>query len=424
MTKVLCIKDNLVGARYKPGIRFGISIAIPEKHVGEYALMLEHDGQNDANVYSMLALADEGKAPYCVSVGVKAGNLTMLDSSTRYMRMNSYDLFDSEYADFIVYELIPYVITTYDLKISSSPDMHFVSGGSSGGISAFVIAWFHPEYFRRVYMSSPSFLAMGRGNEIPYLIRKYETKPLRIYHEWSENEPNDYFGWSGGIDAEANAGLIFAEYDYHAEYFKGEGHCSRYRNQDEAYRRNEWIWRDWQTKAIMAPANSPRVDRVIPFGSKWTDCAVFPSKALPQKPDCLEAYDSVTLSNDKLAWYAADKDDDIVHMHAADDRGASEKRLLHATLHTIPRTYPKGAIDMSVDGNDRLFVLTAIGIQCVRSFGLIDVILDLPDDSVPLCIAVTDALYVKTEKGVYRRELCQDCTDFQKPGRKYEGYYD
>ena len=33
----------------------------------------------------------------------------------------------------------------------------------------------------------------------------------------------------------------------------------------------------------------------------------------------------------------------------------------------------KGAIDMAVDHTDRLFVLTEMGIQCVRSFGLIDV---------------------------------------------------
>jgi hypothetical protein len=44
-----------------------------------------------------------------------------------------------------------------------------------------------------------NMMANGRGNELPYLIRKYETKPLRIYQEMSENEPNDYFGWYEGI---------------------------------------------------------------------------------------------------------------------------------------------------------------------------------------------------------------------------------
>lgn len=424
MTTIKTVQDTFTGRKYKPGMKFDVVIAVPEADVDEYALLVEHDGQNDANVHSLLRLANEGKAPYCVSIGVVQGKMTMSDGSVRYMRMNSYDLFDREYADFLVYELIPYIAEKHRLKISTSPDMHFVSGGSSGGISAFVIAWFHPEYFHRVYMSSPSFLAMGRGNEIPYLIRKYETKPLRIYHEWSENEPNDYFGRSKEIDEETNAGLIYAGYDVHSEYFAGEGHCSRYTNQDEAYKRNEWIWRDWQTKPIAAPRNSPRINRVIPFGSKWEACSAYPEKTDTKIPQELEIYQTVVQSSDHLAWYAADTNDDVVYMYPALDQIFHENRILHGTLHTIPRINPKGAIDMAVDGNDRLYVLTAIGIQCIRSFGLTDAILDLPDDSLPVSILVTDALYVKTEKGTYKRALCENCTDFSTPRRTHISYYD
>lgn len=424
MTSINKISGELVGKKYKPGLKFAFSVAVPQVEAEEFALVLDHDGLHDATVEAMLRLADEGNAPYCVSVGVGAGVLTMPDGSVRGMRMNSYDLFDREYADFVVYELLPYITETYGLHISPSPDMHLVCGGSSGGISALVIAWFHTEYFHRVYMSSPSFLAMGRGNEIPYLLRKYETKPLRIYQELSENEPNDYFGWSRGIDEETDKGLIFAGYDYCAKYFAGEGHCSRYNDVQEAYIRYEWLWHDYKTTPIAAPANSPRVDKVIPFGSKWEKCDTFPAKAAQNVPDGLKGYDSAVLSADGLAWYAADKNDDVVFMHVADDSGSFAGRLLHATLHTFPRVYPKGAAAMAVDANDRLYVLTAVGVQCVRSFGLIDVILELPDDGVPVDIAVADALYVKTEKGVYRRELCEECTDFANAQRKYAEYYD
>ena len=424
MSEVKVIQGSLTGKKFKPDIQYDFIISIPEKGVDEFALLIEHDGPNVANVNSMLGLADEGKAPYCICIGVQPGVLTMPDGTARKMRMNSYDLFDREYADFIVCELIPYVLDTYQLKISPSPDMHMVSGGSSGGISAFAIAWFHSEYFHRVYMSSPSFLAMGRGNEIPYLIRKYETKPLRIYQEMSENEPNDYFGWSRGIDQEADRGLVFAGYDYHSEYFPGEGHCSRYQSQAEAYKRNEWLWKDYQAKPIEAPANSPRVDKVIPFGSKWKKCESFPQKTPSDIPEALTCYDALARSADKLALYAADQNDDVVYMHVANEKLSMQNRILHATLHTIPRIYPKGAIAMATDAVDRLYVLTAIGIQCVRSFGLIDVILDLPDSSKPIDIAVTDALYIRTEQGVYCRALCTDCTDFKDPQRKHVSYYD
>lgn len=424
MTNLKYVEGSLVGNKYKPDIEFKFRLAIPCVDIERYALLIEHDGQNDANVNSMIRLADEGKAPYCVSVGVYPGTLLMPDGTQRGMRMNSYDLFDREYGDFLVCELIPYIEKTYEIKFAKSPDMHFVSGGSSGGISAFVIAWFHSDYFHRVYMSSPSFLAMGRGNEIPYLIRKYETKPLRIYEECSENEPNDYFGWSRGIDEEAREALTFARYDVKYAYFAGEGHCSRYRDENEAYKRNEWIWRDWQNCAIVASDNSPRVNKVIPFTSKWEQCGHFP-KGENFAPEVLAAaYQNVVLSNDGQAWYTANQNDDVVYMFVNCSELSTDKRILHATLHTIPQQAIKGAVDMAIDKTDRLYVLTEIGIQCVRSFGLIDAILELPDDAKPQKITITDALYVQTENGTYKRALCEECVADSEEKRRYISYYD
>ncbi|MBQ9163122.1 MAG: hypothetical protein IJX74_07640 [Clostridia bacterium] len=425
MTKIEYIEDALLGEKYKPGQLFNFRIAIPCVDVESFGLLIEHDGQNDANVNSLLKLAEEGKAPYCVSIGVSCGYLTTPDGNTRSMRMNSYDFFDREYGDFIVYELIPYVINKYGVKISDSPDMHLISGGSSGGISSFVVAWFHSDYFHRVYMSSPSFLAMGRGNEIPYLIRKYETKPFRIYEEWSENEPNDYFGWSRGVDEVSKESLVFAKYDFNYAYFSGEGHCSRYHDENEAYKRNEWIWHDWQTRPIKALGNSDRVDKVIPFGSVWEKCGTFPCESACAGPLALtKDYKNVVLSNDAQMWYASGENEDIIYSYVNNGHYENQKRNLHTVLHTIPRISHKGILDMAVDRTDRLYALTEIGIQCVRSFGLVDVILDLPDYSAPVKIAVDDALYVQTEIGIYKRRLCQECITDGDEKRKQISYYD
>lgn len=425
MTEIKYINDSLVGERYKPGQIFSFRIAIPCASVDSFGLLIDHDGQNDANVNSLLRLADEGKAPYCVSIGVNCGYLPTPDGNSRKMRMNSYDFFDREYGDFIVYELIPFVVMKYGIKISDSPDMHFISGGSSGGISAFVVAWFHSDYFHRVYMSSPSFLAMGRGNEIPYLVRKYETKPLRIYEEWSENEPNDYFGWSRGVDEVMKEALLFAKYDFNYAYFSGEGHCSRYYDENEAYKRNEWIWQDWQTKPVKAEGNSPRVDKVIPFGSTWEKCSDFPNKFGCDVPSALAGdYKTVVLSNDAQMWYVTGEKEDVIYSYLNNGNYDSRTRNLHAVLHTIPRITESGVLDMAVDKTDRLYVLTEIGVQCVRSFGLIDVILDLPDNSEPIKIAVADALYVQTENGIYKRDLCKECITEGIEGRKQINYYD
>ena len=423
MTEIITYEGNLTGKKYKPGIDFKFVLSVPDVGERELALMIEHDGPNIANINSMRTLADKGLAPYCACIGVRPGIMYMSDGSPRGMRMNSYDLFDREYGDFLVYELIPFIAEKYSVRFSASPDMHALSGGSSGGISAFTVAWFHPEYFHRVYISSPSFLAMGRGNEIPYLIRKYETKPLKIAFECSEKEPNDYFGAILPIDDEARAALEFSRYDFRYTFFPGEGHCSRYRNEQTAYERNEWLWRGWQDECVRAPGNSPRVDRIIPNGSSWDVCDTFPKKDAESSPIKASEHGLLVQSNDGLAWYAASVDDDCIYM-ITDPERSGDSKLLHATLHTVARCYPKGAIDMDVDKTDRLFVLTSIGIQCVRSFGLIDAILDLPDDSAPLALAVTDALYVRTERGVYRRTLCPECVTESESKRAYTSYYD
>ena len=424
MTEIKHIEGSLIGNTYKPHMEFRFSVVIPCVETERLGLVIEHDGPNDATIGSMLALAEEGKAPYCVCVGVYPADLLLPGDEKRCMRMNNYDLFDREYSDFLVYELVPYIEATYGIHIDPSPDMHCVSGGSSGGISAFTIAWFHPEYFRRVYMSSPSFLAMGRGNEIPYLIRKFETKPLRIYEEYSENEPNDYFGGSKTVAEEAKEALTFAGYDFKCAYFENEWHCSRYRDEAEAYKRNEWLWKDWQTKKILAPANSPRVDRVIPYGSKWEKCEVFPIAERQSDSLLAKTYDHVVLANDGLLWYAANAVDDAVYSYVNSDELSAEKRNTHVMLHTVPKQSQRGILGMAVDRTDRLFVLTEMGIQCVRSFGLIDVILDLPDGTKPQNIAVTDALYVQTEAGVYKRALCEGCVKENAEKRKQISYYD
>ena len=332
------------------------------------------------------------------------------------MRLDNYDLFCSEYADFLVYELIPYIKEKYNLRISPDPDWHMTSGGSSGGISAFMIAWFHPEYFHRVYMSSPSFLAMGRGNEIPVLIRKYETKPLKVYEEYSEDEPNEYFGASFWIDQEAKSALEFAGYDSRCVFFPGESHCSRLGSREESRKRLSWLWDGYMTTPVRAPRNSPRVSAVIPDGSVWETADHFPAK------------DGVTLnvlSADHTMRYFGGETEDVLFKVPTDK---PEARHCHGFLHTLPLINPKGAIDLAVDEGDRLFVLTSIGIQCVRSFGLIDTILDLPDRSRPLGISFGDPdrnwLYVRTEQNVYKRLMRVPAAGPDPTVAKTTSYYD
>lgn len=411
MAEYILHEETVTGKKYKPGTEFKCFVHIPDKS-GEFGLYIGHDGRNEADERALLRLAEEGKAPYCVCIGVVAGTLAS-GGYERNMRMDDYDLFTREYADFLVYELIPFITAKYKLRITGSPGYRMTSGGSSGGISAFSAAWFHPEYFGRVYMSSPSFLAMGRGNEIPVLIRKCETKPLRVYEEYSEHEPDDYFGSSYCAAREAETALKFAGYDFKCEYFPGEGHCSRRHDEAEAYKRLSWLWEGYASAPVRAPRSSPRVAAVVPEGSVWEKADSFPEEGSAKRE---------VLSADKRMVYSGCEESDILQRAPIDRR---EEKYCHGTLHTLPQVQPKGAIDLATDENDRLYALTAIGVQCVRSFGLIDVILDLPDSSRPQRIAfVNDFLYLRTELGVYKRRMCARAAGGAPAEPKFVSYYD
>ena len=413
MSKYTVYEETVTGKKYKPGTVFRCTLSIPDAD-GELGIYIGHDGGSRADENALLRLADEGKAPYCVCIGIHAGTLPA-GGGERRMRLDDYDLFNSEFADFIVYELIPAIAEKYRLRISASPDWHMTAGGSSGGISAFAIAWFHPEYFRRVYMGSPSFLAMGRGNEIPVLIRKYETKPIRVYEEYSEDEPNDYFGSSFCAAKEAETALEFAGYDFKCKYFPGEGHCSRYSDEAEAYSRFSWLWDGYASAPVRAVRNSPRVSLVVPDGSAWEKADEFPAGA---------AVTLSVVSADKTMIYSGGEDSDVLVKTPID---RTDAKYCHGMLHTLPQASPKGAIDLAVDECDRLYALTAIGVQCVRSFGLIDAILDLPDRSRPQAIAFgeeDDMLYLRTEDGVYRRKTCNRGATDAATEPKHVGYYD
>lgn len=410
MEELKVFSGTYAGKKYKKNTIFEYFAVVPAEAKGEMGIIVEHDGRNEPRENAMLRLSKEGKAPYCVFLGVKPGRLPTENGVGRYMRMDDYDLLCDEYANFIVEELIPHVTKEYKLKISKNPDWHMAEGGSSGGISAFVMAWFRNDYFRRAYISSPSFLSMGRGNEMPHLIKKTETKPIRVYEEYSENEPNDYFGSSYAVDIEAERAFRFANYDFECRFFPGEGHCSRYYNEDEAYISLGKIWENYE-EPITVKGLSPRVADVIDLGSKWKKAKEMPKRRVTRK----------LLSSDKQMVYFGDRNDDVVCKTAK----GTDAKYLHGMLNTLPTVFPKGAIDMAIDEEDRLYVLTAIGIQCVRSFGLIDVILNLPRGEAPEMIAIKENdLYVKTDKSVWVRKIRHKAAGRKATAPKHADYYD
>ncbi len=453
-------EGRYVSQRIRPGTVVRYTLDIPQgfEKAKKRGLIFGHDGTCGGQLAAMERLCAAGEAPLCVHLGVPRGVLpaTLEGGFNRDMRMNEYDIYDRSYADFVVDELIPYVLQTEGVSVSDDPDMHMVAGGSSGGISAWNFAWFRTDYFHRVYMSSPSFLSMGNGREMQAVMRKYETKPVRVWTEYSENEPDEYFGSSFAAALDAVRALRFAGYDCADRYYPGEGHCSGRDNADRLETALRFLWKDWETVPVRAPRNSHRFDRIFAQGESWVECAApaWPDRLCVSCPGNGGTYrvegtqiffekdgsrtavasfarpiSAIGLSSDGWRLYVGAVDAHCLYALSVMPDGTLSGRYLHGMMHNYTDFAYPGVTDFCVDAHDRIFAATECGIQCVRAYGLIDAIAPLPGDSVPQRVLLTEEngerrLIVSSGGKCWMRKLTPDPEDKEERQPFPHSYYD
>lgn len=415
--------------RYPYGA-FGYWVFIPDCPLPDhkFGLLVTHDGLNEAEAYALQELAKTGETPYCVCIGVNSGGVepTVPGGDARYLRLMTYDRYGSEYADFLVEELIPHLTEKFGLSIDPSADLHMVSGGSSGGLSAWQTAWYHPEFFHRVYMSSPSFLAMARGDEHLRLIRKQEPRPLRVWTEYSENEPNNFWGCSCCAGETADRSLRYMNYAVESRYYPGESHCSRSADPEAALERMRYLWKNWQSEPIAVNGYSPQAAGILLPDHGWerTEPTAAPQESTAYVPagsavhfldatgsrtvaDGFDEVSAVAVSSDKWILYIGDRRRGCIYQAPILSDGTLAPVRIFGPLHTPMDFRLPGAFDLCVDQDDRLYAATELGIQILRSGGFVDVILDNPENTPADRIWLTEDswLYARCGEVTFRRKL-------------------
>src|ERR1043166_8801979 len=66
-------------------------------------------------------------------------------------------------------------------NLSTDPNDRAISGSSSGGNASFNAAWTRPDVFHRVLSFIGGFTNLRGDHIYPSLVRKMETKPLRVF---------------------------------------------------------------------------------------------------------------------------------------------------------------------------------------------------------------------------------------------------
>lgn len=186
-------------------------------------------------------LIHKQEMPVTIGLFISPGSIPPADPAqkARSNRSFEYDSLGDQYAKFLIEELLPDLDKSYN--ISKDPAQRAICGISSGGICAWTVAWERPDQFGKVLSHVGSFTNIRGGNVYPYLIRKTEQKPIRVFLQEGSNDLDNLHGNWPLANQEMAAALKFAKYDYKFEYGDG-GHNGKHGGAilPDSLR---WLWR-------------------------------------------------------------------------------------------------------------------------------------------------------------------------------------
>ena len=396
------IADTITHSRIYPGTTHAYSISIPNGYDASAPACL-YVGL-DGPLYDAPAVIDSliqaESMPVTIGVYFQPGVLKDPEGTTiRYNRSNEYDAIDDRLARFISEELLPAVAkhktaSGQPILISDNPDCRAISGASSGGIGAFVVAWQRPDLFRRVYTTCGTFVAMRGGDLLPAIVRKTEPLPLRIFmHDGSRDAWNPLFGHWYEQNQLLASSLKFAGYDIDARW-DDSPHSIKPGTQlfPEAM---AWLWRDFPDPLVPGTSGNNCLSSLLSTDSGWKRTPDFPDDYAPlqlQYPD--GSYTVRILPGSQ--W---------LETATAIAPGDWQKTYL---LHDITFTAP-GIIGLAFDTDGNLYAATSMGIQIADQNGRVRAILRNPVPGQPTAFAFSGhTLYIIIDGTSYSRTIAAE----------------
>ncbi len=190
-------------------------------------------------------LIHAGEMPVTIGIFINPGHKGDAQPENRWRAGNrsfEYDTLSDQYARFLLEEILPEVGKNYSLRDDAAG--RAIGGISSGGICAWTVAWERPDQFGKVLSHVGSFTNIRGGNVYPFLIRKTERKPIRVFLQDGSGDLDNAHGnwWLANLEMEA--ALKFMKYDY--QFVGGEGGHNGIHGGAILPDSLRWLWRDWK----------------------------------------------------------------------------------------------------------------------------------------------------------------------------------
>jgi iron(III)-enterobactin esterase len=175
-----------------------------------------------------------------------------------------YDTMSGRYAEFVEREVLPLVEEKAHVKLTRDPDRRATMGGSSGGSCALIMAWYHPELYRRVLTYSGTYVNQqwpydpetphGAWEFHEHLIPHSPAKPIRLWMEVGDRDllnPNNMrdnmHDW---VVANENMARVLADRGYHYQFVfaRNAAHVDRAVVLQTLPEALEYVWQGYSEK--------------------------------------------------------------------------------------------------------------------------------------------------------------------------------
>jgi enterochelin esterase-like enzyme len=276
------IQGQINDSAIYPGTENGFQVYVPAQYDPSKpaCLLVKLDGLGAFERTVLDNMIAKREVPVIIGVGISPGTIwkdppgTKQRTAYRFNRSYEFDSTNDHFPDFVLNELLPAVqkLKTKDgraIRISPDGNDHAATGGSTGGIGSFTLAWRRPDQFQRVYSIIGTFVSMRGGNEYPILIRKTDPKPIRIFLEDGATDAwNPLFGTWFDANLNMESALTFAGYDVaHAWGTHGHNGSAGQAIFPDVMR---WLWRDYPARIGSGLSQNSTLQEITLPGEGWS----------------------------------------------------------------------------------------------------------------------------------------------------------
>jgi len=237
-----------------------VAVYVPKQYVPGTAapFIVGADGPDRALFTALDNLIAQHRVPVMIAISIGNGSGDAQGSE----RGLEYDTMSGLYAEFVEKEVLPLVEKQYNVKLTKDPDGRATMGGSSGGSCALIMAWYHPELYRRVLTYSGTYVNQqwpvnaqtphGAWEFHENLIPNSPVKPIRIWMEVGDRDNlitrDNMHDW---VLANENMAKVLAAKGYHYQFVfaRNAGHTDRTVKQQTLPEALEYVWQGYSTKA-------------------------------------------------------------------------------------------------------------------------------------------------------------------------------